>query len=163
MDNKTLAPIILFVYNRPDHTEMVLNKLAVNQEAKDSVLYIYCDGVKYEANCETQQKIKDTRSIAKKEKRFKEVVILEQIENKGLANSIIDGVTKICKEYGAVIVLEDDILVSQFFLGYMNAALELYKDFDSVGSVNGYWYPIKDVMPETFFLKNQSDYNNPLI
>lgn len=152
----SLAPIILFVYNRPFHTKAVLNNLAANNEAKDSILCIFCDGAKPGATQETIQKIKQTRSIARKENRFKQVKIVEHVDNKGLANSIIEGVSKICGEYGSVIVLEDDIVTSPFFLRYMNNALLLYKDIDHVGSINGYWYPTKHKMPETFFLRNQS-------
>lgn len=156
LDRTKLAPIGLFVYNRPFHTKMVLNNLAANEEAKDTILYIFCDGAKQDVTENTLRKINETRSIAKAENRFKEVKIIEQMKNKGLANSIIDGVSKLCEEYGYAIVIEDDIVTSPFFLRYMNNALMLYMDINSVGSINGYWVPTKQKVSETFFLRNQS-------
>jgi len=150
------APIVLFVYNRPSHTKLVLDNLSKNSESKESRLFIYCDGPKYNVKEQLLERINETRAIARTESRFKEVTIIEQPSNKGLANSVIEGVTNLCNEYGSVIVLEDDILPSPYFLKYMNTALELYKDVDKVGSINGYWYPVFGNIPKTFFLKNQS-------
>jgi hypothetical protein len=151
-----LAPIVLFVYNRPDKTQIVLNALAANPEAKQSILYIYCDGEKAGASNETLEKIKQTRRIAKNENRFKEVKVIEQADNKGLSNSIITGVTEICNKYGSIIVLEDDIVTAPFFLSYINTALHFYKDEERVGCISAYWYNTKTQLPETFFLKAQS-------
>ena len=38
------APIIVFAYDRPDHLSQTLGALAKNDLAKESVLYVYCDG-----------------------------------------------------------------------------------------------------------------------
>ena len=74
-------------------------------------------------------------------------------ENWGLARNIMDGVTQIVNEYGKIIVLEDDIVTSKYFLKYMNDALVLYKDLPQVMSISGYMYPIeKENLPETFFM-----------
>lgn len=151
-----LAPIILFVYNRPESTQLVLDALSMNPESKDSLLYIYCDGAKVGTDDIAQKKINHTREIVRNEKRFKNVFVIENKENKGLSISIIDGVTEICKQFGFAIVLEDDILVSRYFLNYMNQSLNLYKNVNEVGSINGYWYPIDEKFNETFFLRNQS-------
>ena len=83
---------------------------------------------------------------------FKRVTIIEREKNWGLANSIIDGVTKIVNEYGKIIVLEDDLVTSPYFLKFMNEALEIYNDEPNVASIHGYIYPIVN-LPETFFIK----------
>jgi len=85
----TIAPIVLFVYNRPDNTLQTLNALSENEEAKSSVLYIYCDGPKNKSDNLNIEKIKNVRSFCKNENRFKEVVIIEREENIGLASSVI--------------------------------------------------------------------------
>ncbi len=59
-----------------------------------------------------------------------------------MANSIIDGVTKIVDEYGKIIVLEDDLVTSPYFLKFMNEALEFYKDEKKVWHISGWNYPI---------------------
>jgi putative methyltransferase (TIGR04325 family) len=154
MDLK-LVPIALFVYNRPWHTKQVLDALASNSEAKNSILYIYCDGAKEGAREEVLNKINKTRLLAKNEKRFKEVILKEQAKNKGLANSIIDGVTEVISKHGRVIVLEDDILVSKGFLKYMNDALDLYFNEDKVGCIHAWNYHLdtSNYKESTFFLK----------
>lgn len=152
---KQLAPIVLFAYNRPWHMLQVLNALAKNVLAKESILYIYCDGQKPEATREEVLQIEKVKEIAKSEDRFKEVIAIEQQVNKGLANSIIHGVTEIINKHGKVIVLEDDILPSIGFLKYMNDALALYEKEEKVGCIHAWNYNLNysDYAQSTFFLK----------
>lgn len=149
------APIVLFTYNRPWHTQQVLDALALNEEAIDSILYVFCDGAKDNANEENLAKIEEVRDIVKNENRFKKVNTAINIQNKGLANSIIDGVTKIIDEFGEVIVLEDDIFVSKGFLKYMNDALNIYASEEKVGCIHAWNYDLKiqNYRESTFFLK----------
>lgn len=131
-----LAPIILFCYNRPWHVEQTLIALSKNELANQSVLYIYCDGPKENATEEQINNIKKTREVVKKEKWCKEVHIIEAEKNKGLADSIIGGVTDVVNKYGSCIVLEDDLVSSPYFLKFMNNSLNFYKDYPSVFSVS---------------------------
>ena len=105
-----LAPIVLFTYNRPIHTQNVLNSLAICEEAKESLLYVFCDGAKENVDATGLNKIEEVRKIVASENRFKQIIITVQEKNKGLANSIIDGVTQVVNEHGKVIVLEDDLV-----------------------------------------------------
>ena len=148
---KSLAPIVLFCYNRPWHVEQTLNALSKNELADQSVLYIYCDGPTENATDEQVNNIKLTREVVRKEKWCKEVYIIESDKNKGLAESIIGGVTEVVRKYGKIIVIEDDIITSKGFLRYMNDALEVYKDEKSVMHITAYMYPHKCKLPETFF------------
>lgn len=147
----TLAPIILFCYNRPWHVEQTLIALSKNELADQSILYIYCDGPKENATEEQINNIKKTREVVKKEKWCKEVHIIEAEKNKGLADSIIEGVTEIVNQCGKAIVLEDDMITSQFFLKYMNNALDLYENDEKVMHITGYMFPINKKLPDTFF------------
>lgn len=138
----TLAPIIVFCYNRPWHVEQTLEALSKNIYADESILYIFCDGHKEAASNEQIKKIEETRSVVRKKQWCKEVHIVEAKINKGLANSIIDGVSNVIGMYGKVIVLEDDLVTSPYFLKYMNEALEFYKDRSSVMSVSANRPPV---------------------
>ncbi|HTD39435.1 MAG TPA: class I SAM-dependent methyltransferase [Mucilaginibacter sp.] len=131
-----LAPIVLFVYYRPWHTEQTLNALAANDLASESVLYIYADGPKDNAPGEVLENIKKTRDIVKSQKWCREVFIIESEVNKGLANSIISGVTEIVNKHGKIIVLEDDMITSTAFLRYMNESLKKFNDCEVIGSIN---------------------------
>lgn len=149
--NSNLAPIVLFCYNRPWHVEQTLIALSKNELADQSVLYIYCDGPKENAAEEQISKIKQVREVVRKEQWCKEVYIIEAEKNKGLADSIISGVTEIVNKYGKIIVLEDDMLTSPYFLDYMNDALEKYKEEERVMHITGFMFPINKSIPETFF------------
>lgn len=147
-----LAPIVLFVYNRPLHTQQTIEALRRNDLAEDSVLFVFADGAKPNASDEQLESIRKTREVVRSISGFKNVHIVESEVNKGLANSIIHGVSRIVDEYGKVIVLEDDIVTSRHFLEYMNSALCVYQDEPQVMHVSGYMYPLKkNNLPETFF------------
>jgi FkbM family methyltransferase len=148
-----LAPIVLFVYNRPWHTQKTLEALSRNNLAEQSILYIYADGPKNGSNEQALKKIADTRAIAKSKNWCKEVCIIERENNAGLAESIISGVTETVNKYGKVIVLEDDIVTSTSFLKFMNQALDIYELEEKVWHISGYWYPAKGSsrLDETFF------------
>ena len=147
-----LAPIALFVYNRPWHTSQTLEALSRNLLADQSRLFIYADGPKANATEEQRQQIREVRDLIRKKKWCAEVKIVEQNENKGLADSIIDGVTKIVNEYGRIIVLEDDLVTSVGFLKYMNETLSLYENDERVMGVAGYIFPGMKDLPENYFI-----------
>lgn len=148
-----LSPIVLFVYNRPEHTLQTLEALKNNEGASESILYIYADGPKDKADAENLQKIEETRNVLKQSKWCKEVHIIERTSNIGLAANIIDGVTTVVNKHEKVIVLEDDIVTSTGFLKYMNDALHFYKDRKEVMHISGFMYPHEETLPETFFFK----------
>ena len=145
-----LAPIVLFTYNRPIHTQQTIEALQKNEYAKDSDLIVYSDAPKNEGAIEG---VEQTRSYLKKVSGFKSVQILEREKNFGLANNIIDGVSYIIDKYERIIVLEDDLLTSPYFLRYMNEAMNMYENEDAVISVHGYVYPLKGELPESFFIR----------
>ncbi len=134
------APIALFVYKRPFHTERVIDSLRTNVEAGSSELFIFSDSAKSDAD---EQSVKDVRKFLRTIKGFKAVNIVERPSNLGLADSVVIGVTKLCDDYGRVIVVEDDLIVSPHFLAYMNAALERYKNNLDVMQISGYQFPVE--------------------
>ena len=119
------SPILLFVYNRPEHTRRVIESLQANAEAAESRLFIYADQARSEAD---RPSVDEVRRYIRNIGGFKQVTLIERAENWGLARNIIDGVTTQVNAYGRVIVLEDDLVVSPYFLRFMNDALEVYKD-----------------------------------
>lgn len=144
-----LAPILLFVYNRLDHTQQTIQALQKNKLSTESDLIIFSDGPR---SNDQSANVANVRAFIKSITGFKTISIIEREKNYGLANSIIDGVSQICSKYGTAIVLEDDIVTSPYFLTYMNDALNIYKDNKEVASIHGYVYPIQN-LPEAFFLR----------
>jgi hypothetical protein len=146
----SLAPIALFVYNRPAHTRKTVDALRKNILANQSDLVIFADAPKAEKHA---NKVSEVREYIHQIDGFKSVTIIERSANLGLANSIIEGVTKLCNDFGKVIVLEDDLITSSYFLQYMNDALDFYENEEKVISIHGYVYPVKQRLPKTFFIR----------
>jgi len=149
-----LAPIILFVYNRPDHTANTLNALMENKLANESTLYIYCDGPKEKASNIQLNNIALVREIVKSKKWCKEIFVYYSDINVGCRDSIINGITEVLAKHNSIIVLEDDILTSPSFLIYMNKALNYYKNRQSVFSISGHSHS-----PEKFSIPDDYDYD----
>lgn len=149
---KKLAPVVLFVYNRPLHTEQTLAALEKNLLAPESDLFIYADGAR---NKEAEAQVAEVSKIIHKPWSFRSVTIIQRDRNWGLAPNVIDGVTTIIRKYGKVIVLEDDLKTAPNALQYFNDALNQYESEPQVMSVSGYNYPLKeaDALPETFFFR----------
>lgn len=147
----TFAPIVLFVYNRSWHTQQTIDALKRNELAIESELIIYSDAPKNDAD---KQSVMDVRRYVNSINGFKQITVIEREQNLGLARSIIDGVTNVVSQHGKVIVLEDDLVTSRFFLRFMNEALSFYKNEEKVFHVSGYVYPIiNENIESTFFLK----------
>lgn len=143
------APIALFCYARPWHTLRTVRALQANRRAASSDLYVFCDGARSPADGENVNLV---RAFAKSITGFHSVQVIEREQNFGLAKNITNGVSRVVQEHGRVIVVEDDLVTSPFFLDYMNDALDTYAGDEQVASIHGYCYPI-DGLPETFFLR----------
>lgn len=155
-----LAPIVLFVYNRPWHTLQTLEALNKNVLADQTTIYIYSDGPKENASTEDLKNINEVRTLIRQMKWCKEVIITERKVNFGLADSVIQGVSEIIEIHGKVIVLEDDILTGKYFLKFMNEVLHTYKDYPDVFGTSGYRYPsILEIKDPTFFLPIASSWS----
>jgi hypothetical protein len=137
-----LAPIALFTYNRLEETKQTIEALQKNFLANESVLFIFSDGYKNE---ESKNKVDSVRNYIHNINGFKNVNVFESEKNKGLADSIINGVSQVLKDFENVIVLEDDLITSPNFLDFMNQALCFYNNDNSVCSISGYTMNLKSL------------------
>lgn len=144
------APIALFVYNRPAHVQQTVDALRNNFLAQESELFIFSDAPK---NGEAEENVLKVRRYIKNIMGFRRVTIIERNHNLGLSQSIIMGVSEVINQYGRVIVLEDDLVTSPYFLKFMNDGLSTYGDEDSVISICGYMYPITKKHTDIIFLR----------
>lgn len=133
------APIALFTYNRFNHTKKTIEALLKNELAIETELYVFSDGAK---NSDDGVIIDQIREYLKAISGFKAIHIVCNNKNKGLANSIIEGVSSLFKKFNTVIVLEDDLETSPYFLNFMNDALNYYSP-DKIWSIAGYSPNIK--------------------
>ena len=146
-----LAPILLFVYNRPEHVKRTLAALEQNILAKESELFIYSDAAR---SPQDEASVAEVRKIIRTALPFfKQVNIIERETNWGLARSIIDGVTTQINRYERVIVLEDDLIVAPYFLKFMNDALNTYQHEEKVGHIQACDFTQDASLPDTFLIK----------
>lgn len=147
---KEWAPILLFVYNRLEHTQRCVNSLLANDLSASSDLFIYADGARDEAAASGVNRV---REYIQTIKGFKSVTIVQRDENWGLARNVIDGVTTVVNSRGRVIVVEDDLVLAPYFLQFMNDALETYKDEPRVGHIQACDFTGDTSLPDTFLIK----------
>jgi GNT-I family len=154
-----VAPIVLFCYNRPTHLKKTIESLLQNELAKDSKIYIFSDGPKPNKKND-KEKVEAVRAYLNRLIGFKEIIISNSTVNKGLANSVIFGVSEVIKQYGRAIVLEDDLMVSNDFLEFMNTGLEFYKNEKKIYSISGYSFLLEkiDLSDEVFLIKRASSW-----
>lgn len=146
-----LAPIAVFGYDRPDHLRQCIEALQGNILAAESDLFVFSDAPKEPAR---SLQVAQVRSYIRTIDGFKTVTVIEQPRNLGLATSVISGVTRLTDDFGRVIIVEDDLIVSPYFLQFMNDGLDAYAGHDKVAGIHGYMFPVGRVLPETFFLRD---------
>lgn len=146
----TYAPIALFTYSRPDHTRQAVESLLRNAESKDSDLFVFSDGPKTEAKVVG---VEENRKYIRTITGFRSVTIVERETNWGLAKSLIAGISEVIGRYGRVIVVEDDLVLSPYFLKFMNEGLEKYKDDERVSSITAFCPVTERLLPDTYFLQ----------
>jgi len=140
---KGVSPLALFVYNRPDHARKTIDALAQNELAKETELYIFSDAPKNEGAADKVDAVRALVRPMTGGSAFKKVHVIEAPKNKGLADSIISGVTRAMEEHGRCIVLEDDLVTAPDFLVFMNACLERYEREPVIGQATAYTVPIQ--------------------
>ncbi len=144
------APITLFTYARPDHTQRTVEALLRNPGVNEHDLIVYSDASR---TPDKAQAVATVREYLQTITGFRSVTIRPRPHNYGLAKSIIEGVTEVLARYERIIVLEDDMVTSPHFLSYMNDALDRFVDDERVISVHGYIYPVQQALPDAFFLR----------
>jgi len=137
---ESLAPIAFFVFRRPEHTKKVLDSLMTNSLLCESVLYVFCEAPR---SIDDQDLVDRTRELVRTYAQAKQVHIIERSTNMGCANSIISGINCVLEQFDRVIVLEDDVVVSRYFLDYMNQALSRYSNERRVMHISAYNFPVE--------------------
>lgn len=144
------APVVIFAFNRPAHLKSCVESLLANAEASRTDLFIYSDAPR---GPQDQDAVEVVRAYIRTIKGFNSITVEERKTNLGLAPSVIDGVSSVVSRYGRVIVVEDDLVLSPFFLRFMNDALETYRDEPRVGHIQACDFTKDPSLPETFLIK----------
>jgi len=139
--------IVLFVYQRPDHTRRVLDGLRRNDIDE---LYVFADGPTQD---DDHARIQEVREVVDSIDWCRTNVV-ERSENWGLAENTVDGLNRMFSNHDRVIMLEDDDVPAPDFVDFMEQCFDEYEDDDHVMSVTGYSPPLslpKDYPHDVFF------------
>lgn len=142
------VPLAIFGFNRPTHLRRVLNALVNCEKFNEIEVHIFIDGPK---SLSEVKKIANSQTVAKSFSNKFGAELHFSKENKGLANSLISGVSKILNLNDKIIVLEDDILPSKYFIEFMLSGLHKFELEKSVASIHGYVPPFKKEINAPFF------------
>lgn len=149
-----LAPLVLFVYNRPQHTRACLDSLEACQLAKQSELLVFADAAPLSASAEEREAVQATRALLEEKWHFAKLKIYPREQHLGLAQNIVQGLHQVFATYPRAIILEDDLLFAPHILTYFNEALAYYEQEEKVMHINGYVPPMRGIhLPETFFYR----------
>ncbi len=147
------APVVAFAYRRPDHVRRTLESLFANPEALASPLFVFCDGPRKESDAPAVKQTRATVRATVRKYGHSNATIVERERNLGLANSIIDGVGRLCAEFGRAIVVEDDLILAPMFLAFLNDALDRYQRDNRVFQISGHMFPVEIASKtDSFFL-----------
>jgi hypothetical protein len=135
------APIAIFTYRRAEHLRRTLEALSHCDLFKESPLLVFADGARGASDASdvtAARRVAVDMLAGQAEFHFADA-------NRGLARSVIAGVSEATRQYGRVIVVEDDLEVSPNFLRYMNEALDRYADCTSVYQVSGHMFDVPEL------------------
>lgn len=145
----SLAPIAIFAFNRPAALSRLLDSLEKNQEFNFSKIYIFIDGPRSQME---QIAVLEVERIARNLRTTAGVEVIQHKLNLGLANSLIGGIEKVLQNNQSIIVLEDDLVVSEHFLSFCNSGLARYETNLNVASIQGFTYDINYSDHDTYFM-----------
>lgn len=158
------SPVAIFVYNRLNNTSKTIDHLSRNTLARETDVFVFSDGGKDEDSWKLVNAVRTfLRDFETSEANtFHSFTIVERSENIYLEKNIISGINQVLEQHETVIVLEDDICTSPYYLEYMNSAFELYKDEKRVMHVAGFTNldltenPVEGYSDEFYFTPHMS-------
>ncbi|MGL6153838.1 MAG: hypothetical protein ACRC0W_01715 [Cetobacterium sp.] len=155
MNKIELAPVAIFGYSRPIHLKETLIALSKNTLASETEVYVFIDGPKTDKDINKVNEVKNLILKSTIKEKFKKFKVKIEEKNKGLANSIIEGVNFVIDKHKKVIVLEDDLITDKYFLEYMNISLNKYANENAVWSISGYTPKIENtvIKDKYFFIR----------
>lgn len=149
---KSGIPIAVFAYNRLEPLQKTLSVLEQAHGYPGGPVVIYCDGPKPNDPKDQEEVDKLQDWLEEWAKRRSHVQLMFSDVNRGLRQSITSGVADQLADNEAVIVLEDDIIVSRSFLDYMHWSLHTYSRHERVAQISGYFVPHRRRLPDLGFL-----------
>lgn len=133
-------PIVIFAYNRPSHFKRVTIALQ-NNKIKNKI-YLILDGPRNKKEKIIQEDILGSIQIVGKFNKFKkkQIILIRNKKNLGLARSILNGLDKISKLHSSFIVLEDDTIPYNNLIKFFERCLKKYSKEKQIAAICGYQF-----------------------
>ncbi len=142
MAQQQYAPVAMFVYNRADNTQRTLEALVKNTLAASTDVYVFSDGGRdarsWAQVAQVRQTVKTMARQIREQGLLRSITLVERPENYYLERNITEGIAQVLAQHDSIIVLEDDIVTSPYFLQYMNDGLTLYRNSSRMMHVSGF-------------------------
>ena len=132
--------VAIFTYKRVDHLKSVINSLKRNNDFETYHFFIYSDASR---GVDDIKNVKNVRDYLLSLKSYSNFYIIERQYNLGLAKNLTQGITETLIHFQSVIVIEDDILVTDNFLSTMSTNLNNHYNNKKIWQINGFNFPIK--------------------
>lgn len=139
------TPIVIFAYNRLTHIKNLISNLKRCSNVENHDCYIFSDASSWNKKND-EEKVKEVRLYLHSmevQDIFRTITIVEAQKHKGLRKSVIEGITKVIHKYGRIIDIEDDLIVSEDFLDYMDEGLDYFEENKKIWSVTGCAAPLR--------------------
>jgi len=146
----TLAPVVIFAFNRPDHLKRCIDSLLRNKGSEFTEFWVFVDGPR---STDDEIKIHEVFLILNNFKDSKNWHLRFSEKNLGLAKSIITGLNTVFEKSVRVIIIEDDLVASPYFLEYCNFGLDKYEMDQRVASLHGFSYGFNKPEKNPYFLR----------
>jgi hypothetical protein len=127
--------VVIFTYDRPDHLERLLYTYYKNQISVLLPTTIYMDAPKSSEAKKAQ--IKTTKIINRYNDVFKNIKLIKRKINLGSKMNIITGITESFDNFKKLIILEDDLVLSENFLEFLSVCLEYFEGSEYVYHISG--------------------------
>ncbi|EIY4765802.1 glycosyltransferase family 2 protein [Vibrio cholerae] len=144
------ADVIIFGFNRVKLLENLLNSLKRCRLSDETNVVLYIDGPRNKQDENSVATIRNT-VIPQFYGCFKSIVVTFREKNFGLASSLKSGISEAFEKNEKLIVLEDDLKLSDNFLVYMNQSLDYYKENTLIGSISGFSTRIRSSQVEDVY------------
>ena len=144
---KLRSPIALIIFNRPELTQIIFDKIA---QVKPSKLFVVADGPRPDRAGE-ENRCFQAREIINQVNWDCEVFKNYSDENLGCKSRVSSGLDWVFEAVPEVIILEDDCNPSLDFFWFCDELLEKYRDDERISIISGCNFQMKNNLEDSSY------------
>ncbi|SEK82820.1 hypothetical protein SAMN02910377_01923 [Pseudobutyrivibrio ruminis] len=139
------TPIAIFTYNRLECLEKMIDSLKLCNNVNQHKIYIFSDAANPQKQ-EDYEKVNRVRNYllsVKNKAELKSVNLIFADKHKGCAKSIIEGLNYVFETSDRVIDIEDDLILANDFLDFIDEGLDKFQNDYRIWSISGFIPPLE--------------------